>query len=294
MSMRRSPILRIVLLALTLPAAACDKLFGDNPVAPSAPPAAGSTIIYSAIGASDAIGWGSSVPCILYEDCPNGMGYVAVAARQLRAQNFTVKLQNLGIPTAVIGRDFESLGRQYNREILGNFVEQEMPFILTDSTVVTVFAGVNEVITVVAALGAGAGGNNQSAYIDGEVKAFGDDYAALVAGIRTRAPKTRVIALNVPNVAAIPYFSTAPLSERQVQQRLSVGFAGVVNALANQGAIIIDAMCDPRAYLPANYSSDFHPNDSGYAFMAAEVVRAITSATYPAPKASCAQMTVVS
>ena len=39
-------------------------------------------------------------------DCPNGMGYVPVTVRPLKAQGFTVTNLNLGIPTTVIGRDF--------------------------------------------------------------------------------------------------------------------------------------------------------------------------------------------
>jgi len=249
--------------------------------------------VYSAIGASDALGIGSSAPCLIFEDCLNGMGYIAVATRQLRNQGFTVRLQNLGIPTAVIGRDFEALGQQYNRLIVGNFIDRETPFVLTDSTVVTIFAGVNDVITVVSALGGGAGGSNTPAYIDAQVKAFGDDYATLVGGVRSRAPQAHIIALNVPNVAAIPYFTTGPISQRQAQQRLSVGFTAAVNAFVSQGVTVIDLMCDGRSYIPGNYSADFHPNDAGYAFIAAEVVRAVTLSAYGTPGASCPQMTVV-
>ena len=57
---------------------------------------------------------------------------------------------------------------------------------------------------------------------------------------------------------------------------------------------VIDLMCDPRMYLSSNYSSDgFHPNESGYAFIGAEIVKAVTSSSYPAPRATCSQMTVV-
>ena len=68
----------------------------------------------------------------------------------------------------------------------------------------------------------------------------------------------------------------------------------VVNALTAQGIVVIDLMCDARTYLASNYSSDgFHPNDAGYAFIAGEVVKAITSSSYPAPLNSCSQMTLV-
>jgi lysophospholipase L1-like esterase len=287
--------LRIGILILGIYATGCSKLSnGNNPVTPSGPPAAGSNVVYSAVGASDAMGVGSSALCVPFADCPDGMGYVPVTVRALKARTFTVKLMNLGIPTAVIGRDFQALGLQYGRTILGNFIDGEMPFVLTDSTVTTIFAGVNDVITVVSALGAGAGGSNAPAYIDAQVRAFTSDYSTLVAGIRARAPSTRIIVLNVPNVAALPYFTGAALDQRQAQQRLSVGFTtAAVNVLTSQGVTVVDMMCDSRSYLPSNYSSDFHPNDAGYAFISSEVVNAITSSSYPAPRNSCPQMTVV-
>ena len=73
---------------------ACDKLGlgGDkSPTAPG-PPSAGATIVYTAVGASDANGVGSSAQCAALVDCPNGMGYVPVTARQLTARGFTVKV----------------------------------------------------------------------------------------------------------------------------------------------------------------------------------------------------------
>jgi lysophospholipase L1-like esterase len=222
------------------------------------------------------------------------MGYVPVTVRALKTRAYTVKLLNLGIPTAVVGRDVQTLGAQYGRIILGNFVDNEVPFAQMDSTVTTVFGGVNDVITIVSALGQGAGGNNAQAYIDSQVSAFVSSYASVIAGIRARAPGTRIIALNVPNVAALPYFAGAALDQRQAQQRLAVGFTTrAINVLTSQGITVVDLMCDARSYLASNYSSDFHPNDAGYAFMSAEVVNAITSPSYPSPLASCPQMTVV-
>ena len=90
-----SPISRIVPFALLLlTAISCDKLgLGSNsPTAPSGPPAAGSAIVYDAIGASDADGVGSSVVCPPFTDCPNGTGYAQVATRQLKAQGFDIEV----------------------------------------------------------------------------------------------------------------------------------------------------------------------------------------------------------
>jgi lysophospholipase L1-like esterase len=223
------------------------------------------------------------------------MGYVAVTVRQLKAQGFLLSHLSLGIPTAVIGRDFQTLGQQYNREIVANFIEQEMNFVQQNATVVTIFAGLNEVNVITAALGGGAGGSDPNGYVDAQVRAFGSDYATLLAGVRGRAGSPRIIILNVPNAAALPFLSRASLAQRQAAQRASVRMTStVVNALVSQGVRIVDLMCDVRSYQPGNYSSDgLHPNDAGYAFIASEVVRAITSSSYSSPLPSCPVMTLV-
>jgi lysophospholipase L1-like esterase len=223
------------------------------------------------------------------------MGYVQVAVRSLQSQGFTVTLRNLGIPTAVIGRDFQTLGQQYGRTIEGNFIDQEMPFVLGNSTVLTIFAGGNDVNVITAALGGGAGGGDQLGYIDAQVRAFGADYATLLAGIRNRAPSARIVAVNVPNMAGLPYLAGASIDQRRAAQRAAVGMTTtVVNPLASQGVTVVDAMCDGRSYQASNYSSDgLHPNDAGYAFIASEVLRAMTGASYPAPLSACGGMTIV-
>ena len=294
---RRSPILRIGLVAgYVAVLAGCSKLGSDSPTAPTPPPASGSTIVYSAIGASDANGVGSSVLCVPFTDCPNGLGYVPVTVRQLRAQGHTVNHLNLGIPTAVIGRDFQTLAQQFDHFVAGNFIEQEMPFVQTTATVVTIFAGINEINVTTDALGGGAGRSDPNAYIDAQVRAFGADYSTLLAGIKARVASgtPRIVALNVPNAAGLPYLAGRPLAQRQAAQRLATGMTRiVVNPLTAQNVVVVDLMCDPRSYLASNYSSDgLHPNDSGYAFIAAEVVRAVTS-SYPTPQGNCSAMTIV-
>ena len=283
--------------AALLVATGCNKLgLGDatSPTAPSGPPATGSTIFYTAVGASDAAGVGSSGECVPFVDCPNGMGYVPVTIRALKALGFTVTNLNLGIPTAVIGRDFQTLGGQYGRVIVGNFIEHEMSFVQTNATVVTIFAGVNEINTITSALGGGAGGSDTNGYIDAQVKAFGADYTTLVAGIRARAGSPRIVILNVPNAAGLPFLARASLAQRQAAQRAAVGMTKLVNALVSSSVSVVDLMCDSRSYIASNYSSDgLHPNDAGYAFIASEVVKAITATSYPAPQSSCTGMTIV-
>jgi len=250
--------------------------------------------MYTAIGASDAQGIGSSVPCIPFVECPGGMGYPQILIRQLKGRGFTATLFNLGIPTAVIGQDFELLGQQYNRTIIGNFIERELPFVPGNSTLITIFAGGNEVNTITAALGAGAGGSDPAGFIDRQVAAFASDYATLINGIRGRAGGARIVALNVPNFAGVPYLANASLLQRQAAQRAAVGMNAAVNALTVQNVQVVDLMCDPRTYQPSTYSSDgFHPSDAGYTFIATEIQSAATTSTYPSPRVSCAQMVAV-
>jgi lysophospholipase L1-like esterase len=66
-----------------------------------------------------------------------------------------------------------------------------------------------------------------------------------------------------------------------------------INPQASRGVRIVDLMCLAAIYAPGSISSDgFHPNDAGYALMAGEVVRAITSASFPNPLATCPQMSM--
>lgn len=262
-----------------------------SPTSPTGPPKAGSTINYNAIGASDADGVGSSVVCLA--DCSDGTGYVFVTERALRAQGFTVNLTLLAVPTSTIGADFQQLGNQYGHLVLANEIDESL-FVTKEATTVTVFAGGNDIEVVMSALGGGAGASNQAAYIDGQIQAFAADYNTLLANVRGRSSSAHVVVINLPNFAGIPMHAGDPLLNRQALQRLSVGMTTAINKLTAQGAIVVDLMCDPRFYLASTYSSDgFHPNDSGYALLSSLVVQAITSASYPAPAAACAQMSLV-
>jgi lysophospholipase L1-like esterase len=266
-----------------------------TPSSPSPVPPANTTINYTAIGASDAQAIGASVECIIpFADCPNGTGYVQVAARLLKAKGFAVNLTNLGIGTATVGRDFQDLGNNNGHLVVANFVESEAPVVNANATLITIFGGGNDVNVVTGALGRGAGAGDQVGYINAQVKAFGVDYAALLNLLRARAPSARLVALNLPNMGALPFLAGASANQRLAAQLLSVGMTTtVINPLAAQGVLVIDMMCDSRSYDAATYSSDgFHPSDTGYAWMAAEVVSAATT-SYKSPQGACSSMTLV-
>ena len=294
--MRISSVISVVgIVAIAMGLAACDRLGLGNPSSPSGPGGPLTTanpIVYTAVGASDVIGYGSSKTCLPFEDC-NGNGYVWVVARQLRSQGFTVNVQQLGIPTGVLSRTFQDLGNQYGHDVFGNFIQQEMPFVTHEATAVTVLAGANDVNTITAALGGGAGAGNQAGYIDQMVATFGAEFSTLLSGIRARAPAARIVVLNLPNLGARPYLAGASLAQRQAAQRASVRITTtVINPSPN--ITVIDLMCDTRINQAPTISSDgFHPNDQGYALIGAEIVSALTSPSYPAPKSSCSQMTAI-
>lgn len=281
---------QIALFFTVLAVSACSVV--SNPGAPSSP-ASSSAVVYSAVGASDANGVGGTVPCLPYVTCPNGTGYVQVIARRYTTAGKTVTLQNLGVPGAVLGPTVQAIGNQLNRGILVNFVNDEMPFVKTDATLVTVFAGGNDANTLGAAVKAGFGGADPVAWVNTQITTFGRDMTTLIAGIKSRAPKARIIILNLPNLAALPYSDRTSLSDRRGLQTIAVGLNAQINTMTSQGATVVDLMCDSRLYDRHIFSSDgFHPNDTGYALFADLIYAAAATATATAPKNSCAFMTM--
>jgi lysophospholipase L1-like esterase len=296
--MSRLGLLAVLTAAAALTTAACSKPAADGPgPSPTPVPVSGSDpVSYTAVGASDAAGVGASVPCLPFTACPDGTGYVPVVARSLRTDGHTVTLTNIGLPGAVLSPAIQQLGNRYGLGIQANFLEQEAPFVPRDTTLLTVFAGGNDTNTVATAIDRGeVSAADANAYIDGQIDTFRSDYRSLVSIVRSRAPNARLVVLNLPNLAGLPYMAGRTAAEKRWTQRLSVGFsARGANELTAGGAAVIDLLCDPRSYQASNYSSDgFHPNDAGYAFIAAEVLRAAEAASWPAPAASCAQMTLI-
>lgn len=275
--------------ALVASITACNK--SGTPTAPT-PDTPNQAIFYTAIGASDGIGIGASSPCFPFADCPNGTGYVQTLARRLAENGRTVTLRNLSIPGIVLNRATQDLAASLGREIPGNFIEQESPFVPTNTTHVTIFAGGNDANNI--ALGARArGGSDPTAYVNDQVRQWGTDLEDLVGRIRSRAPNARIVALNLPNLAASPYLAGNPPSEKSLMQRVAVGLSDRVNALTSRNVLVVDLMCDARLYLASNYASDgFHPNDGGYAVFAELTLPALRDGTSRAPSTTCPQRSV--
>ncbi len=265
----------------------CD-LF-SNPNEPSVP----DTIVnYNAIGASDAIGYGGSSPCLPLVDCTTGTGYVQQVTQRLTAAGRTVTLYNLGIPGAVLSPETEAIGDGLGFDIFDDFLEREMPFVKKDATLVTIFAGGNDANTIGSATRANHA-SDADAFIAAQIDKFGRDMRTLVNGVRSRATEARLIVLNLPNMAAIPFANGRSAEEKRRLQQISVGFSAGINQVNGPGVQVLDLMCDPRFYDPSIFSADgFHPNDTGYTYLADLVYQAFTSGSSSAPRADCPQMHV--
>lgn len=264
----------------------------ESPTSPTPSPT--SDVFYTALAASDGIGVGASVPCIVFDpDCPNGTGYVYQLKRRLQAAGRAVTLRNLSVPGAVLSPAIQELSRDVGRDVLSTLFDQTT-VVPWSSTHVTVFAGGNDTNVIGQNVRAGRGSADVRAFVDAQVRQFGADYEELVRRVRARAPNARVVLLNLPNLGAAPYVATAPLQERSVLQRIAVGITDRINALAGANVLVVDLMCEPRVYDPAAFSSDgFHPSDRGYTVIAELAYPALTGGATPTPSSSCPQRTLL-
>ena len=281
----------VLLAALCAVLSACGASSPDSPTGPSNTPT--NEVFYTAVGASDAIGWGSSNFCVPFTQCPNGQGYVQRIGRRLQAEGKQVTLSNLGIPGAVLSPAIQSLANQAGLDVPGNFLDREMPFVSRDSTVVTIFAGGNDANTIGRAIDRGLGGSNPSNFLASQIQGFGNDMRALVNGIRDRAPQARIVILNLPNLAAMPYMAGESLDRKRVLQQIAVGLSAQINSLAASNVIVIDLMCDGNFLHPSIFSDDgFHPNDVGYTYMADVVYPSVLNGSGSLPRTSCSYMSL--
>lgn len=287
--MQSSRYATILIIGLSLLSNAC----GEEDASPTSP-TPGATPIYSALGASDAIGAGGSVVCAPFDLSCNGTGYVQLIIRRFRQERGEVGYLNLGVPGHVMSPAIDALAVQVGRSAPGNFLERQAPAVLRGSTHVTIFAGGNDANVIAQAVRAGLGGADLRGYIDQQVRQWGTDYETLVARIRDRAPDSRLVVLNLPNLAAAPYVAGGSIQERAILQRIAVGLADRANALVTRGVVVVDLLCEPRLYDPANFSADgFHPSDRGYDLIAGLTYPALVGGASVAPAASCPQRTLL-
>ncbi len=292
--------------------------------APSPSPTATLTVTssaYTAIGASDAVGFGASVPCanppiVAAPTCPGGTGYVPLIAAALAKMPANVTLLDLGISGAVIGPDILAVGNQYgsqgsgapcrprtgNDVVPGDFITNELPRLSGNETLVTIFAGGNDTNVLVNAatckLAAGSTNAQVQTFLASEISAFGFDFNQLISAVQKKAPGAKIVVANLPNFAGIPFAQTSAVAPaKPLLQAVSVGIDTAVYQIAATRSNIptVDLLCDPRSYDPNNFYTDgFHPDDAGYAILAASFYTQIVAASPALPSTSCPAMTLAS
>ena len=308
---RAASALCLSMIAVALFVGCGGKTTSPVPVVPTAAP---SSAGYAAFGASDAVGAGASVPCgvstSLVPSCPGGTGYVPDIANLLGKSGIPVTLTDLGISAALIGPDIRTLANQYGTTVLdmstprtldaipADYLTGELPKYPSSASYVTILSGPNEILALANALGCGAGGTtvaSQQAFITTQTQAFASDYANLIGAIQAATPKARIVVVNVPNLAGLPFATTEPTSVRQMLQTFSVAFDTSIDALTSQGIPVVDVLCSPAAYTAANYSGDgFHPNDLGYSILASLMESELVSGALASLSTSCPPASIIS
>jgi lysophospholipase L1-like esterase len=269
-------------------------------------------VVYTAIGASDAVGYGASVPCanpplIAVPTCPGGTGYVPDLRNILVKGGDTVTLNDLGISGAVIGADILATSNKYGA--LGSadacqprsaadaypadFIDAELPQLTGKETLITIFAGGNDTNGIANAAAcmsaAGASTLQLDAFVVAEIAAFGNDFQKLVSAVHAKSPSARIVIANLPNFALIPVGLQQTTAGQQLLAALSTGFdLDVIDKAAALGYPVVDLLCDSESYVATNFYTDgFHPDDAGYTAFARAFFAQITAITPAQPSTTC-------
>ena len=190
--------------------------------------------VYTAIGASDAVGFGSTAPCptasvVIGPDteqipsppsCPGGKGYVPGIASRLTSSTGSVVLTDLGISGAVVGPTERTLGNTWEPFLFqdctssgpdvcipGDFISDELPLIPGNQDLVTIFAGGNDTNAILAHVAVACANCTQDqivAMITADVTNFATDYVTLLGAVHQSFPFARIYVSNLPNLALIP------------------------------------------------------------------------------------------
>jgi lysophospholipase L1-like esterase len=301
---------------LVPPGTTCTEITGQSSVSGTCTLGAGVPVSYAALGASDAVGVGASVPCgttiSTNPTCPGGTGYVPKIAALLADGGHPVVLSDLGLRTAVIGPDIKNLGNLYGTTpadmctprtgssdiVPSDILSDEIPNLPLNGAYVTILAGADDVIVLAGALGCGAGGTTlaaQLAFIAAEASAFANDYAAMIVAVKKASPNASIVVANLPNLAGIPLGLAQPTAARQALQAFSIAFDTVIDSLAAQNIPVADLLCSTQTYAPANFFSDgLHPNDSGYALLASLMEPLLLSKAVTPLSTTCSQASLAS
>jgi hypothetical protein len=108
------------------------------------------------------------------------------------------------------------------------------------------------------------------------------EFERIVAAIRERAPRAKLIVANLPNYAYFPAYRQRPLQWRDNVTRVANSMNSTIDSLADQGVVVVDFRCARRLYAPAGLADVGHPNDRGHAWIASIVWTTIVNPVRPA------------
>lgn len=196
--------------------------------------------VYTALGASDAIGTGSSrAPAV-----PNG-GYVFVISDWLQARYPAWTLHNLGVSG-------------YTAENIRDNSLQ--PAINDQPDIITVWVGGNDIKDSILS------GPEDTATLAAR---FRPAYTTIIQRLRQET-NAFIVTANLPDFSRIPIAGFFDDEYRALAKADSDALNAIIADVATAYQVpVVDLYSDPASYDPTNYSSDmFHPNDKGYAAMA--------------------------
>ena len=191
-------------------------------------------VVYSALGASDTAGVGSSVECFPFSPCPNGMGYVQLLERRLR-ETGAVTLYNRGVPGAVLSPTIEEVGPPRRPHLPGQHPDQPVAVHPPGQHRRHRVRRPNDANTIGQVM-RGPARRRRSARLHRS--------AGAAVGRRLRArccarsasarPARAIVLINLPNLAAMPYFAARSTFQKSIMQRIAVSMNDHVNALARR------------------------------------------------------------
>ncbi len=227
-------------------------------VAISRPAPAPAPIVYAALGDSITLGGEASTPA---------NEYVSLVGSALNAS-----VTNLGIGSEFSGPVNTMIGT--TTVVNGGVLADEVPRIPANANLVSLFIGTNDLWLCGEQIRAG---ENPDALFSAASAAYARNLRAIIAGIKARAPRARIVVLTVPN-PAYRYESGASAAVR-------AGITATDDAMrrdliAVPGAVVVDLQCDAQLYTTADYPNpyDLHPNDAGHAEIAKDILAALEGA----------------
>ena len=232
---------------------------GDEHASPQTKQPAG---LYVAMGDSITNGTGVKQSCQAFpghpvdieEYCPDGTSYAILTAKGLRKGGIAGSFMNVGIGGAHVEK----------------VIAEELPFLPTDATIVSVYMGTNDSRSV----------RDLKLSIADAVSDFEEQYDKLLAAIHARAPRARIILINFPNqkYLADPKRFGPDITPRfdatsQIEDKFTDDHYPKYT--------VVDTVCNPATYDPAMiYEAGVHPNEAGALVLARSVLSAVLS---PAP-----------